>query len=118
MKKRNGEWKKSYSRGHTRLYERADSLKALGSVASYLENGIFYSINDRLCCCCDVLRAKCDRFVRTMRYLFLERKVSAVVMCVALSHCPFGSRLWHTAGEAPGSGGFPLDPCADSAKLA
>ena len=46
MKKRSGERKKSYSRGHARLYERADSLKALGSVASYLENGIFSLIND------------------------------------------------------------------------
>jgi hypothetical protein len=44
--------------------------------------------------------------------------VSAVVMRVALSHCPVGSRPWHTAGEAHASGGFPLDTSADSAKLA
>jgi hypothetical protein len=29
------------------LCERADSLKALGSVASYLENGNFLPINDK-----------------------------------------------------------------------
>jgi hypothetical protein len=38
---------KSSSRCYVRLSERADSLKALGSVASYMENGIFYLINDR-----------------------------------------------------------------------
>ena len=35
MKKRGGERKKSDSRCHARLCERADSLKALGSVAGY-----------------------------------------------------------------------------------
>jgi hypothetical protein len=40
-KKRSGERKKNYSRCHARLSEKADPLKALGSVASYLENGNF-----------------------------------------------------------------------------
>ncbi len=33
-------------RCHATLCEKADPLKALGSVASYLGNGIFYLIND------------------------------------------------------------------------
>jgi hypothetical protein len=45
-KKRRGEQKKNYSRCHARLYEKADPLKALGSVASFLRNSKFYLIND------------------------------------------------------------------------
>jgi hypothetical protein len=40
-KKSGGERKKSYSRCHAKLCEKADLLKTLGSMASYLENGIF-----------------------------------------------------------------------------
>src|SRR2546421_7668993 len=40
-KKRSEEQKKSSSRCRARLCEKAASLKALGSVASYLENGLF-----------------------------------------------------------------------------
>src|SRR5258707_11627365 len=49
-KKRRGEQKKNYSRCHARLYEKADPLKALGSVASFLRNSKFYLINDTLKC--------------------------------------------------------------------
>jgi hypothetical protein len=45
-KKSGGERKKSYSRRHAKLCEKADSLKVPGSVANYLRNGIFYPIND------------------------------------------------------------------------
>ena len=41
-KKRSGERKKNYPRCHAILCEKADLLKASGSVASYLENGNFY----------------------------------------------------------------------------
>jgi hypothetical protein len=40
-KKSGGERKKSYSQCHATLCEKADLLKTLGSMASYLENGIF-----------------------------------------------------------------------------
>lgn len=45
MEKRGRERKQSYPRCHARLCERADSLKALDSVAIYLENGDFYQPN-------------------------------------------------------------------------
>jgi hypothetical protein len=48
MEKRGRERKQCYPRYHARLCEKALSLKALGSVASYLENGNFYSINDSI----------------------------------------------------------------------
>jgi hypothetical protein len=45
-KKSDGKWKKSSSGCHVTLCEKTDSLKALGSVAGYLEKGNFHSIND------------------------------------------------------------------------
>jgi hypothetical protein len=45
-KKRDGKRKKSSSRCRAILCERTDSLKALDSVAGYLENGLFHPIND------------------------------------------------------------------------
>jgi hypothetical protein len=44
--KRVARGKRSYSRCHARLCEKAERLQALGSVADYLENGIFYMLND------------------------------------------------------------------------
>jgi len=45
-KKRRRERKKSEAEYRARLCQKADPLKGLGSVAIYLENGIFYSLND------------------------------------------------------------------------
>ena len=45
-KKRSGERKKNDRRCYARLCEKADSLKALGSVARFLRNSKFYLIND------------------------------------------------------------------------
>jgi len=45
-KEKSGEWKKIPSRCYAILCERTDSLKALDSVAGYLENVHFYPIND------------------------------------------------------------------------
>lgn len=36
---------------HAKLCEKADPLKALGCVASFLRNGKFYLINDNPMCC-------------------------------------------------------------------
>jgi hypothetical protein len=43
--RREVENRKSYSRCYVRLSERADSLKALGSVALFLANGILYRLS-------------------------------------------------------------------------
>jgi hypothetical protein len=45
-RKKREEQKKNDSRCHARLHEKADLLKALGRVASFLRNGKFYLIND------------------------------------------------------------------------
>src|SRR5258708_32116331 len=46
-KERSGERKKNERRCCAKLYEKTDSLEALGSVASFLRNRKFYLINDR-----------------------------------------------------------------------
>jgi hypothetical protein len=46
-RKKSGERKKNERRSYARLCEKADSLKALGSVARFLRNRKFYLINDR-----------------------------------------------------------------------
>jgi hypothetical protein len=40
---------------HAKLYEKADPLKALGSVASFLGNRIFTLINDKICQACKMM---------------------------------------------------------------
>ncbi len=57
-KERSGERKKNERRCCAKLYEKTDSLEALGSVASFLRNRKFYLINDtdkehvdRVTCC-------------------------------------------------------------------
>src|ERR1700719_4005195 len=45
MKERSGERKKNDRQCSDRVYEKADSLKAPGSVASFLRNSTFYMIN-------------------------------------------------------------------------